>query len=136
MSRSANPNPDPDPDPDLAPLADVPAPRRTEDAFARGVVDGVRKRRARTTWFALPALAAATAAFVFVIARPGPTTDVEPVPVRVAVAPPAADIIVTDPFDDDDALFALPMLDGSSDEELARLDAVLDEKLRAQRGER
>lgn len=125
------------PDPELSPLADVPPPRRSDDAFARGVIDGVRKRRAPSTWFALPALAAATAAFVFVIARPEPAIEPSPTaPVRVAVAAPSAPIVVADPFDDDDSLFALPMLDGSSDEELALLDAVLDEKLRAQRGER
>lgn len=114
------------PDPDLSPLAHVPPPRRSDDAFARGVIDGVRKRRARSTWLALPALAAATA-FVFVIARPEPAME---------SGATATAIVVADPFDDDDSLFALPMLDGSSDEELALLDAVLDEKLRAQRGER
>lgn len=119
-------------DADLAPLADVPPPRRTDEAFARSVQDGVRKRRART-WFALPALAAAAAAFAFVVMRPGPVDDE-----RVAIAPTAtAPIVAVDLYeDDDDALFALPSLDGSSDEELALLDQVLDRKLSAQRGDR
>lgn len=118
-------------DPELAPLADVPPPRRSDDAFARGVRDGVRKRRART-WFALPALAAAAATFAFVVLRPGPSGD-EP---RVAIAPALDAPMVVDLYEDDeDALFALPMLDGSSDEELAQLDQVLDRKLSAQRGD-
>ncbi len=123
-------------DEDLAPLADVPPPRRTDDAFARSVQDGVRKRRART-WFALPALAAAAAAFAFVVMRPGPMPE-EPVKVKVAVAVPhTPDAAPVDLYeDDDDALFALPMLDGSSDEELARLEQMLDRKLSAQRGDR
>lgn len=122
-------------DRDLAVLADVPPPRRTDDAFARSVQDGVRARRSRG-WFALPALAATAAAFVFVVMRPGPTDErvvaIAPIAVPAAVANAPMDLYE----DDEDALFALPMLDGSSDEELAQLDQVLDRKLSAQRGER
>lgn len=121
-------------DRELAALADVPPPRRTDDAFARSVQDGVRKRRART-WFALPALAAAAAAFAFVVLRPGPAPDDHRVDIAVAV-PASGDVVDLYDDDDDDALFALPMLDGSSDEELALLDQVLDRKLSAQRGDR
>lgn len=127
------------PDADLSPLADVPPPRRTDDAFARSVQDGVRKRRART-WFALPALAAAAAAFAFVVLRPGLVDDervaIAPIATGASTSANAASVAVDLYEDDDDALFALPTLDGSSDEELALLDQVLDRKLSAQRGDR
>lgn len=125
---------------ELTPLADVPPPRRSDDAFARSVADGVQRRRqAWRALFALPAFAAATAGFLFLVMRPTPPEETPVVAVNIA---PAAGTSVTvavaiaDPFEDEDALFALPMLDGSSDEELARLDRMLDQKLSAQRGER
>lgn len=111
-------------DADLAPLADVPAPRRSDAAFARGVQDGVRRRRARAL-VALPGLAAACAAVAFVVLRAGPAAVDEPSEV---VARAAVDLL------EDDALFALPELEGSSDQELALLDQELDRRLRAQRG--
>lgn len=108
-------------------LADVPPPRRSDAAFALAVQDGVSRRRNRTL-FALPALAAAAAAFAFVVVR----ADDGRVPeeTRIAAASP---VLLADPFDDEDALFALPSLDGSSDEELANLDRVLDRRLAARR---
>lgn len=114
----------------LEALAEVPTPRRTDAAFARAVQDGVR-RRSRAL-FALPALAAAAAAFTFVVMRP----DDAEVLTKVADARPLRverPVVISDSFDDEDALFALPSLDGSSDEELANLDRVLDRRLAASR---
>ena len=113
----------------LEALADVPPPRRTDAAFARAVQDGVRRRRSRA-FFALPALAAAAAAFTFLVMRP----DDAEVLTKVADARPVERaVVISDPFDDEDALFAMPSLDGSSDEELANLDRVLDRRLASRR---
>ena len=127
---------DRDLDRDLALLADVPPPRRTEAAFARAVVDDVKHQRSRHTLFVLPALAAATAAAALVlVVQPH---DVRVAPVHAAdagtskvavVAPVHVDVAAADLDDDDEDLFALPELEGSSDEELARLDKALDAAL-------
>jgi hypothetical protein len=112
---------------DLTPLADVPAPRRTDGAFARSVADRLHKRRSRAPWFAVPAFAAAAAgAFaLFAVVHTSHVDATHDAGVVVAVN----DSI----FDEDDSGFALPSLDGSSDEELARLDRALDERLNARK---
>jgi hypothetical protein len=107
-------------------LADVPLPRRTDAAFARAVRDEVARHRERRS-FALPALAAAAAAVAFIVMRPAPTLE-RPNPTRVAMARPEA-VAIAFPFDDEDALFALPSLEGSSDEELVNLDRILDRRI-------
>jgi hypothetical protein len=114
---------------DLTPLADVPAPRRTDAAFARSVADGLHKRRSRASWFAVPALAAAaTGAFaLFALVH---TAHVDGADAGTSTATLASNDAAI--FDDDDA-FALPSLDGSTDEELARLDHALDERLHARK---
>lgn len=111
----------------LEALADVPSPRRNDAAFARAVKDGVARRHART-FFAFPALAAAAAAFAFLVMRPD-----DGHPDVVAHAVDERPLMIADPFDDEDALFALPSLDGSSDQELADLDRVLDRRIAASR---
>src|SRR6185437_14493221 len=99
--------------------------RRTDAAFARSVADGVRKRRSRAPWFAVPAFAAAAAgAFALFAVVHTPHVDAAH---DAGVIVAANDSI----FEDDDTGFALPSLDGSSDEELARLDRALDERLHA-----
>jgi hypothetical protein len=112
---------------DLTPLADVPAPRRTDGAFARSVADGLHKRRSRAPWFAVPALAAAAAGAFALFA-------VVHTPHAGGVDAGTSVVAMNDAIlDDDDTGFALPSLDGSSDEELARLDHALDERLNARK---
>jgi len=120
-----------------------PPPRKTDDAFARSVADGVRQRRsARSPFmFALPTAAAAAAAFalVAVVHTPGTTphdvvvaSDAGNVNGNVGndvVAPPTPVLAMNVDLDDDDDDFALPSLEGSSDEELERLDKALDAAL-------
>ena len=114
----------------LTPLAQPPPPpRRTDAAFARAVADGVKARRSP---FALllgaPALALAAAGVAIVVAGPGGggvTSDA-----GVAMAPRAATVDVEWAEEGD---FAFPTLEGSTDEELARLDRVLDEALKQRR---
>jgi hypothetical protein len=120
-------------DPLLGPLAEVPPPRRTDAAFARGVMDGVKQRRSRRI-FVVPALAAAGAAFALVaLVRPtGPARDVADAGTpQLAKVTEIAEADLPFAFVDDDGLFAIPAIDGSSDEELARLDRALDTALAA-----
>lgn len=113
----------------LEPLMEVPPPRRTDAAFARSVADDVRQRRApRPLLFGGLALATAGAAAIFLVPR-GPEVAVVVVDAgaRVAVATPTVQPRASADFVwDDDGDFAIPSLDGSSDEELARLDRALD----------
>ncbi len=120
---------------ELAALA--PPPRRTDAAFARAVAAGVARGKSagRGSLFALPALAAAAAAFALVVTVGNPERSVVDAGVRVAVAHPVAHPVAApaeqiDASWDDEDDFALPSLDGSSDEELARLDRALDEALK------
>ncbi|HEY4219718.1 MAG TPA: hypothetical protein VGO62_00215 [Myxococcota bacterium] len=122
-------------DPDLELLARIPPPRRTDQAFARSVAAGVQKRRART-FFVMPALAAASAAFALVVAVHPGAVGVSDAGVSATATTPStlllasADLARNDAiFDDEDSPFAMPSLDGSSDEELARLDTRLDQAL-------
>ena len=115
---------------ELESLAHVPAPRRSDAAFVRAVADGVARRRARPL-FALPALAAAVAAVTFMVMR-ADGVELAP-PAAKPLASPLRPIVVADPFDDEDTLFALPSLEGSSDEELVNLDRILDRRIAANR---
>lgn len=119
----------------LAALAAAPPPRRTDQAFARAVSAGVAndKKRRSLTLLALPGLGAATAVLALVVlpggAEPVTRADAD-AGVRVASAE-RLDASADEDFllENDD--FAIPALDGSSDEELARLDRALDEALLA-----
>jgi hypothetical protein len=137
----------------MSALADLaPPPRKTDAAFARSVADGVRaKRSARSPFtFALPTAAAAAAAFAFVavVHTPSSTHDglsdiidagnhaTTTTTMATTTAPATATSPVElalaldlDDADDDDGGFALPSLEGSSDEELERLDKALDAAL-------
>lgn len=115
---------------DLTPLAEVPPPRRTDAAFARAVADDVKHKRSARAPFILPALAALTAATALVIVvRPHEVHVVAPVTTVTTVSPAHVEVAAADFDDDDEDLFALPELEGSSDEELARLDKALDAAL-------
>lgn len=118
----------------LRALAAPPPPRRTDVAFARAVAGGVEaRRRGGRAFLALPALATVAAAVALVVLpRVGAPSYVEAesrdAGVRAAAAPIAGggdavvDLLAND--------FAIPSLEGSSDEELARLDRALDAALR------
>ena len=137
--------------------ASIPAPRRTDAAFARSVADGVRAKKSRTV-FMFPLAAATTAALaVFAVVHPAQwstttshdagtgvvATTVTPHEAPDHVATSAASTTSTTAtaataagadamvamLDDEDSPFALPSLEGSSDEELAFLDRALDERL-------
>lgn len=133
-----------------------PAPRRSDDAFARAVradVDAARASRSPwRVWMAAPLTAAAAFGLVFIARGPEPT-----------VAPPSADrlamlveaevdaedaaaaivdvVAAVDAIDEDDALvalagsaetppaFAFADLDGSSEQDLAAVEAALDRAL-------
>jgi hypothetical protein len=101
-------------DPDLEALAEpLPAPRRSDAAFARDVAGAMAARR-RRRWLVAPlAMAAAVTALVLFLPR----------------APADAELFDDD---DDDGLFAIPALDGSTDEELALLERALDRALAQQ----
>ncbi|MCC7073656.1 MAG: hypothetical protein IT383_20265 [Deltaproteobacteria bacterium] len=114
----------------LAPLAQPPPPpRRNDAAFARAVADDVKARHAPfSLWLGAPALALAAAGVAIVVAGPGggrATPDA-----GVALAPRVAAVDVDWAAEGD---FAFPSLEGSTDEELARLDRVLEEALRQRR---
>jgi hypothetical protein len=103
-------------DPELAPLAEeIPAPRRTDAAFARAVADDVRRRKART-WVFAPVLAAAVGGLALLVTQMPPAATM-------------ADAGTAITFDDDDPVFALPTLEGSTDEELEQLERALDKAL-------
>ncbi|MBI1946839.1 MAG: hypothetical protein HYS27_14180 [Deltaproteobacteria bacterium] len=113
----------------LAPLAEPPPPpRRTDAAFARAVADGVKQRRAPfALWLGAPALALAAAGVAIVVA--GPDGGRVAVDAGVTIARAAA--VEVDWAEESD--FAIPSLDGSTDEELARLDRALDEAIKLRR---
>lgn len=142
----------------LAPLeGELPAPRRTDAAFARAVAEGVRTRR--TTWrLALPSLAAVAAGLALFVIPRGAAVDPSPdagAAAREALVaamsssssagenpePPAGagahnEQQAGEPPATLDELragadFTIPALEGSSDEELARLDRALDAALAA-----
>jgi hypothetical protein len=140
-----------------APTNDLvpPAPRRSDDAFARAVrADVAAARTARAPWrlwLAAPLTAAAAFGLVFIARSPEPT--VAPTADRLAVlveaevdaedAPAAlVDVVAAvDAIDEDDALvalagsaetppaFAFADLDGSSEQDLAAVEAALDRAL-------
>ncbi|OGQ18192.1 MAG: hypothetical protein A2138_15220 [Deltaproteobacteria bacterium RBG_16_71_12] len=110
----------------LAPLAaPPPPPRRSDAAFARAVADDVKRRRAPfALWLGAPALAFTAAGVAIVVAGPDggrAAVDAGVAATRVA----AVDLEWADESD-----FAMPSLDGSTDEELARLDRALDEAIK------
>jgi hypothetical protein len=125
----------------LAELARVPEPRRTDDAFARSVADGVARARA-PRWLFLPAVAAGAAAVTFAIVHEPrvDTVDAGTIARVEPTAPAEIDRVQDDDSDDDeddDAWlissrddFALPSLDGSDEQELLALEAKLDEALK------
>jgi hypothetical protein len=121
----------------LEALGEPPPPRRSDAAFARAVAAGLRERRGRLL-FAVPALAMATAALALVLLPEGGNRlDIAPDAGLLAAAAPAeppvdAPAELADAEDDVASigeLFAIPSLEGSSDEELARLDRALDDAL-------
>lgn len=119
----------------LAALAAAPPPRRTDQAFARAVAAGVAndKKRRSLTLLALPGLVAASAVLAVVV-LPGGGAPVTRATTDAGVRVASAERLDVSPdedffFGNDD--FAIPALDGSSDEELARLDRALDEALLA-----
>ena len=128
-------------DEQLAALAaNVPPPRRTDAAFARSVADGVNAKKSRTVFMFPLAAATAAALAVFALVHPATTSsthDAGTTGVVVAVNDAARvhpTTTVTDTgapaiLDDEDSPFALPSLEGSSDEELAFLDRALDQRL-------
>lgn len=118
---------------ELALLA-APPPRRTDAAFARAVADDVKRRRAPfALWLGAPALALAAAGVAIVVVGPG--TGVVSVDAGVAASRIASiDLGRGDLEWGEDSEFAIPSLDGSTDEELMRLDLALD--LALERGRR
>lgn len=145
-------------------LVTAPAPRRSDDAFARAVAADVadaKKKRVGVFGlsFAVPATAAAAFAVVMAV-TPSTTTTTATVPSTIAVVMPVGsaevaddlalaslvDVLdVLDVIDDADdstllalaggnrsagAAFAFVELDGSSDQELADVEAALDSALR------
>lgn len=116
---------DPAPD-ELLRLAEAPpAPRRTDAAFARAVAEGVKRRRAPSLLFVgAPALALAAAGIAIVVAGPGAGE----VTADAGIAAPRVAAVELEWSEDGD--FALPSLEGSTDEELLRLDRALDEALK------
>jgi anti-sigma factor RsiW len=106
--------------------APPPPPRRTDAAFARAVADDVKRRRAPLALFlGAPALALAAAGIAIVIAGPVTgelSTDAGVAAPRLAVSTAAWD-------EESESDFAIPSLEGSTDEELLRLDRALDEAL-------
>ena len=119
---------------ELALLAELPPPpRRTDAAFARAVADDVKRRRTPfALWLGAPALALAAAGVAIVVAGPG----VGEVSVDAGVAAPRVASIDLERGDLEwgaDSEFAIPSLEGSTDEELKRLDLALDEALKKQR---
>jgi hypothetical protein len=147
MTLPTTPTPD-----DLVP----PAPRRSDDAFARAVRADVEAARAARSpwrlWLAAP-LTAATAFGLVFMARGPEVAPVVPTADRLAVlieaevdaedAPAAiVDVVAAvDAIDEDDALvalagsaeaapaFAFADLDGSSEQDLAAVEAALDRAL-------
>lgn len=117
----------PEPTDELPRLVEAPPPpRRTDAAFARAVADDVhRRRRPLLLMLSAPALALAAAGVAITIAGPGSVTSDAGVSVpRVAAV---------DGEWDEESDFALPSLEGSTDEELLRLDRALDEALQRRR---
>lgn len=110
---------------ELSLLDKPPPPRRTDAAFARAVADDVKRRR---TPFALllgaPALALAAAGVAIVVAGPGSGEA----SLDAGVTAPRLAVAELEWGEESD--FAIPSLDGSTDEELKRLDRALDEALK------
>lgn len=143
--------------PSTTPTNDLmpPAPRRSDDAFARAVRADVEAARAARApwrlWLAAPLTAAA--AFGLVVIARGPEVSSLPSPDHLAAlveaevdaedAPAAIVDVVSavDAIDEDDALvalagsaeaapaFAFADLDGSSEQDLAAVEAALDRAL-------
>lgn len=135
-----------DPDDDLPALRAPTTGRRSDDAFARSVAADVSAARKRWSplWLGLPSLAGAAAVVVLV---GGPSLRAPRGPDARAVYAAAVDagddagddVGIFD--DDDDVLafaaddgedddFAIPGLAGSSDRELADIEAALDRALK------
>jgi hypothetical protein len=124
----------------LEALQGVPAPRRTDDAFARSVAADVAKARA-PRWLFVPALAAGAAVIGFVIAQPSAPDEIArvldagtrtPAPLEV-VADADADADAPLALDDvDPGLFTFPALDTSSEQELLAFEKRLDEAMKKQ----
>lgn len=140
-----------------------PAPRRSDDAFARAVaadVDAARKSRFGFNFsFAVPAVAASAFAVVMAVSTSTPTTTTPTTPITAPttalVIPEDADvdefdlvegavdlaavlddadestlIALADTIDSDSDRFTFDALDGSTDQELADVEAALDSALR------
>jgi len=143
-----------------------PAPRRSDDAFARAVaadVDAARKNRLGFNFsLAVPAVAASAFAVVMAVSTSTPTATPTTTPTTPMTAPTTALVIPEDADDDefdlvegavdlaavlDDAdestllaladiadsdsdRFTFDALDGSTDQELADVEAALDSALR------
>jgi hypothetical protein len=141
-------SPSHDDDDDLPVLRAPESGRRSDDAFARAVVDDVRARRQKRllVWLLPPALAAA-AAVVVVLSSSGPAPAVAALISSETLQALAEDDAVVDVDVDVEALddatllalagdadaelpFAISSLDGSTDRELVDVEAALDRALK------
>ena len=121
-----------DPPDELQRLAGAPPPpRRTDAAFARSVADEVKRRRSPLLFLmGAPALALAAAGVAVMVAGPGPG-ELRGDAGITAPRPALAERVATADLEwGEDSDFALPSLEGSTDEELLRLDRALDEALK------
>ena len=150
-------------DDDTLSFAAPPAPRRSDEAFARAVaadIDAAKKSRFGFNFsLAVPAVAASAFAVVMAVSSTTPTTTTTPItaPAVALVIPADADddefdlvegavdlAAVLDDADDSTLLaladtvggdngddrFTFDALDGSTDQELADVEAALDSALR------
>lgn len=114
--------------------AEVPPPRRSDAAFARAVREAVLKRR-HERQLVVPVLTAACAALAIILVAPGPLGTGARLTATTATTGTTGTTEPREAEPDDPAVivsdsdFAIPALDGSSDEELARLERALDRAL-------
>lgn len=108
-----------------------PPPRRSDAAFARAVAEDVKRRRSPLLlWMGAPALALAASGVAIVVAGPGPGELGGDAGIA-APRPALTERVATADLEwGEDSDFALPSLEGSTDEELLRLDRALDEALK------